>query len=72
MDDEISKIEVLFDIAKFTKHIVNENLIFILFVKVLVLFLGAIGYANMWTAVFADVGVSLIANLNSMRILRKK
>ncbi|MBR3841275.1 MAG: cadmium-translocating P-type ATPase [Erysipelotrichales bacterium] len=72
MDDDIGKVETLFDIAKFTKHIVNQNLVFILVIKVVVLLLGAIGYANMWTAVFADVGVSLIAIMNSMRILRKK
>ena len=52
--------------------IVKENIIFAIFVKVLVLILSAIGLSNMWQAVFADVGVSIIAILNALRMLRVK
>lgn len=52
--------------------IVKENIIFAIFIKVLVLILSAIGLSNMWQAVFADVGVSVIAILNSLRMLRVK
>ena len=52
--------------------IVKENIIFAIFIKVLVLILSAIGLSNMWQAVFADVGVSIIAILNSLRMLRVK
>ena len=52
--------------------IVKQNIIFALVIKIAVLILGAMGYANMWLAVFADVGVSIIAILNSMKTLRIK
>ncbi|WP_129597901.1 heavy metal translocating P-type ATPase [Anaerophilus nitritogenes] len=70
MTDEPSKIATAIKISKRTKRIVIQNIIFALGVKALVLGLGAFGIANMWEAVFADVGVSIIAILNSMRILR--
>ena len=51
-------------------NIVKQNIVFALVVKVLVLILGALGIANMWLAVFADVGVSMLAILNSMKTLK--
>jgi Cd2+/Zn2+-exporting ATPase len=72
MTDEPSKICDAIDIARFTKKIVWQNIIFVLTVKGVFLTLGAFGIATMWEAVFADVGVSLIAVLNSMRIMRLK
>ncbi len=70
MDDKLSKIAVAIKIAKKTLRIVRQNIVFALAVKALVLLLGALGVANMWGAVFADVGVAVIAILNSMRTLR--
>lgn len=70
MTDEPSKIVTGINIAKKTRKIVVENIIFALGVKFLVLILGALGVANMWEAVFADVGVALIAVINSMRALK--
>lgn len=71
MDDDIRKIANVMNISKKTMAIVKENIVFALGVKGLVLVLGAIGMASMWAAVFADVGVAVIAILNSMRTLRK-
>ena len=70
MTDEISKISLAINIAKKNIKIVNENIIFAIFVKILVLVLSAFGITNMWCAVFADVGVSIIAILNSLRMLK--
>jgi Cd2+/Zn2+-exporting ATPase len=70
MTDEPSKLCDAVHIARFTKKIVWQNIIFALGVKGIFLALGAFGVATMWEAVFADVGVSLIAVLNAMRILR--
>ena len=72
MDDDIRKIASLVKIARKTLGIVKQNIVFALAIKVLVLLLGALGMANMWEAVFADVGVSVIAILNSMRTLNTK
>ncbi|MCR5691321.1 MAG: cadmium-translocating P-type ATPase [Eubacterium sp.] len=72
MDDDLRKIPGVIRIARKTLRIVRENIVFALGVKALVLVLGALGLANMWAAVFADVGVSVIAILNSMRTLRTK
>jgi Cd2+/Zn2+-exporting ATPase len=72
MDDDISKIPATVRIARRTLGIVRENIVFALSVKLLVLVLGAFGLANMWEAVFADVGVSVIAILNSARALKTK
>ena len=72
MDDDIRKISDVVFIAKKTLRIVKENIWFAIGVKVLVLVLGAFGIANMWEAVFADVGVAVIAILNSMRALNYK
>ena len=72
MNDSLSKIPEAIKISKFTKKIIKQNLIFAIGIKVLVLVLSAIGIANMWQAVFADTGVTLLTILNSTRILRKK
>jgi len=69
MTDEPSKLAKAMDIAAFTGKIVKQNIFFILCIKTLFLALGAFGIATMWEAVFADVGVSLLAVLNAMRIL---
>ena len=71
MDDDIRKIANVMKISRKTMVIVKENIVFALGVKGLVLILGAFGLASMWAAVFADVGVAVIAILNSMRTLRK-
>ena len=70
MDDKPSKVADAIAIARKTRRIVRQNIIFALSVKALVLVLGALGAASMWAAVFADVGVSVIAVLNAMRTLR--
>lgn len=72
MDDNPAKIASVVKVARKTLVIVHQNIIFALGVKALVLALGAIGMANMWEAVFADVGVSVIAILNAMRALKTK
>ena len=72
MTDEPSKIAAVIRIARKTICIANQNIVFALGVKFLVLILGALGYANMWAAVFADVGVSIIAILNAIRAMRVK
>ena len=69
MDDSIEKIVVARRIAKKTMQIVRQNIIFSLAVKLVVLILGAFGYAPMWLAIFADVGVSVIAILNAARAM---
>ncbi len=70
MDDDVEKIASLVRISRKTLTIVKQNIVFALAVKALVLILGALGAANMWEAVFADVGVSVIAILNAMRALK--
>ena len=72
MDDDTTKISKVVIIARKTMRIVRQNIIFALAVKLAILLLGAFGMANMWEAVFADVGVSVIAILNAMRVLRIK
>ena len=69
-DDASSLIKVM-DIAKFTKKIVLENIGFALLIKIIILLLGSIGIASMWFAVFADVGVTFLTVLNSLRIMKK-
>jgi len=71
-DDNLMKISELINISKYTKHIVKQNIIFSAFTKLLFLLLGALGITGMLFAVFADVGVTLIAILNSLRIIRYK
>ncbi|WP_350445915.1 heavy metal translocating P-type ATPase [Anaeromonas frigoriresistens] len=72
MTDEPKKLVDAIKIAKRTRKIVYQNIIFALGIKVFVLALGAIGLASMWAAVFADVGVALLAVLNSLRVLKTK
>ena len=69
MTDEVSKLASCIKISKKTMRIVKENIIFAISVKILVLILSALGIASMWAAVFADVGVSVLAILNALRIL---
>ena len=70
MTDEPGKLPAAIRIAKRTMAIVRQNIIFALGVKALVLLLSALGYSNMWWAIFADVGVCVIAIINSMRALK--
>ncbi len=70
MDDDVKKIASIVRISRKTMRIVKQNIVFALGIKALVLILGAFGAANMWEAVFADVGVSVIAIVNSMRTLQ--
>lgn len=72
MDDKPSKIATAIRISRKTLGIVRQNIVFSLGVKAIVLLLGALGYASMWAAVFADVGVSVIAILNAIRALSVK
>lgn len=72
MTDEPSKIAAAIKISRKTLRIVNQNIVFALGVKAVVLILGAAGFATMWAAVFADVGVSVIAILNAVRALHVK
>ena len=71
MDDELGRIPSVMSIARKTLMISKQNIAFALFVKFSCLVLGALGIANMWMAVFADVGVAVICILNSMRMLKK-
>ena len=72
MTDEPSKIANSIQISKKTMRIVKQNILFAITVKIIVLILSALGIASMWSAVFADVGVSVLAILNALRILRIK
>ena len=72
MTDEPSKIVETIKLSKKTMKIVKENIVFAIFIKIAVLVLCAVGIATMWEAVFADVGVSIIAILNSLRMLKVK
>ncbi|HNY18530.1 MAG TPA: heavy metal translocating P-type ATPase [Flexilinea sp.] len=70
LTDEPSRLPTLIEIARKTHHIVGENILLAISIKVFIMIFGAAGIANMWMAVFADVGVMLVAVLNSLRILR--
>lgn len=72
MDDDVRKIASVRKLSKKTLRIVKQNIVFALGVKSAVILLGALGLANMWEAVFADVGVSVIAIMNSMRVLKMR
>lgn len=72
MNDEPSRIVNAINLSKKTMRIVKENIIFAILIKVIVLILSACGLSTMWEAVFADVGVSIIAILNALRVLRVK
>lgn len=71
MSDDLDRIPLAIDISKYTKKIIKENLIFAMGVKVLILLLSTLGYANMWLAVFADTGVTLLTIINTLRIMKK-
>ena len=72
MTDEPSKIVKTIKLSKKTMRIVKENIIFAIFIKILVLILAALGLSTMWEAVFADVGVSILAIINALRLLNTK
>jgi len=72
INDDISKLATIIKIAKKTVAIASFNIVFAIGVKFLILFLGALGIANMWLAIFADVGVSVLAILNAMRTFSVK
>ena len=72
MDDNPEKIAFAIKTARKTMRIVRQNIVFALGVKGIILVLGAVGIANMWLAVFGDVGVMVIAILNAMRAMRKE
>ncbi|MBP6322944.1 MAG: HAD-IC family P-type ATPase, partial [Fusobacteriaceae bacterium] len=72
MNDEFEKINTLILLAKKNKKILIENIILALGIKIIVMILGVLGYANLWLAIFADVGVSILAILNASKILNKK
>ena len=71
MSDELSKIPLAIRISKYTKKIIKENLIFAMMTKVIILLLSVLGFANMWLAVFADTGVTLLTILNTLRIMKR-
>ena len=71
MDDDIRKISKTMRISRFTLGIVKQNIVFALVVKIGIIILSALGIANMWIAVFGDVGVAVLCILNAMRILSK-
>ena len=72
MNDQPSKISQIISISKKTMVIVKENIAFALGVKILVLALSALGLVGLWAAVFADVGVSMLAIINALRCLKIK
>ena len=71
MTDEPAKLVEAMEVAKATKRIVIQNIVIALSIKAVFLVLGAFGIAGMWEAVFGDVGVTLIAVFNAMRMLKK-
>lgn len=71
VNDDLNKIPLGINISKYTKHIIKENLIFAIGVKVVILILSVLGLASMWLAVFADTGVTLLTILNTLRIIKK-
>ncbi|MGL5054940.1 MAG: heavy metal translocating P-type ATPase, partial [Fusobacteriaceae bacterium] len=71
MDNNIGKLKTGIEISKNVEKILIQNVIFSLGIKIIVMILGVLGYADMWLAVFADVGVAILAVLNAIRILKK-
>lgn len=71
MSDDLSKIPLAIEISTYTNHIIIENLIFAITIKILILILSIFGLTNMWFAVFADTGVTLLTILNTLRIYHK-
>jgi len=72
MNDGLNSIYEAFTISKFTKKIVSQNIVFAIGIKIIIMLLGTVGLSSMWMAIFADVGVALLAVLNAMRILSFK
>ena len=71
LNDDFSKLPRLLRLAKRTCRIAKQNIVFALLVKAVCMFLGALGYAPMWLAIFADVGVAVLAILNALRAMRE-
>lgn len=71
MTDNLLKINEAIDISRYTNKIIKENLIFAISIKIVILFLSLFGIAGMWQAIFADVGVTLITIINTLRIIKK-
>ena len=71
MGDDLAKIPTAISVSKYTKKIIKQNLIFAMTVKILILLLSVLGFANMWMAVFADTGVTLLTIINTLRIMKK-
>ena len=71
MSDDLTKITEAIDISKYTKKVIKQNLTFAMLVKISILLLSVFGLANMWFAVFADTGVTLLTILNSLKIIKK-
>ena len=71
MNDDLSKIPLAINISSYTKKIIKENLIFAISVKLIILLLSILGLTNMWMAVFADTGLTVLTILNTLRILKK-
>lgn len=71
MNDDLMKILKAIDISLYTKNIIKQNLIFAIMVKLVILSLSIFGFANMWLAVFADTGVTLLTILNTLRIIQR-
>lgn len=71
MTDDLSKIPLAINVSKYTKKIIKQNLIFAMGVKITILLCSVLGFANMWLAVFADTGVTLLTIINTLRIIKK-
>ena len=72
MKDDLSQLESAFNISYKTRRIILQNIIAAISIKIIIQILSVLGLANMWVAVFADVGVSILAIVNSLRILRRE
>lgn len=71
MSDDLKKIPVAIQISKYTKNIISQNLVFSISMKIIILLLSVLGFANMWLAVFADTGLTLLTILNTLRIMKR-
>ena len=71
VSDELDKIPDAINISKYTKYIIKQNLVFAMAVKIIILVMSILGFANMYLAVFADTGVTLLTIINTLRITKK-
>ncbi len=71
MSEDLKKIPVAIQISKYTKNIIRQNLVFSISMKIIILLLSVLGFANMWLAVFADTGLTLLTILNTLRIMKR-